>query len=103
LHAFFPQTKDRGEKAQGEMLELRRLSELIADKYHVHNLELCSTHFESTQGSYLRDLQVRLKKAHVRVINMPVDYPHERAVTNFQPRRLLGHQPARSGECLIPV
>jgi Xylose isomerase-like TIM barrel len=77
LHAFFPQTKDFGEKAQGEMLDLRKFPELIADKYHVHNLELCSTHFESTEPSYLSDVKESLKKAYARVINMPVDYPHD--------------------------
>jgi hypothetical protein len=77
LHAFFPQTKEVGVKVEGETLELRRFPELVADKYHVHNLELCSAHFESTDPSYLRDLKERLHKAHSRVINMPVDYPHD--------------------------
>jgi len=77
LHAFFPQTKAEGIKGVGEMLDLRKFPELIADKYHVHNLELCSVHFESTTPSYLRDLKENLKKAHARIINMPVDYPHD--------------------------
>lgn len=77
LHAFFPQTRDFGEKVQGEMLDLRKFPELIADKYHVHNLELCSVHFESTEPSYLNDLKENLQKAHARVINLPVDYPHD--------------------------
>ncbi len=77
LHAFFPQTKDMGSKVQGEMLDLRKFPELIADRYHIHNLELCSAHFESTEPSYLRDLKESLQKAHARVINMPVDYPHD--------------------------
>jgi sugar phosphate isomerase/epimerase len=75
LHAFFPQTKEKG--VSGEPLELRGFPELIADRYHVHNLELCSTHFESTDASYLRDLKASLAKAHARVVNMPVDYPHD--------------------------
>jgi len=77
LHAFFPQTKEEGFSAQGKMLDLRSFPELVADRYHVHNLELCSVHFESTDASYLRDLKERLSKAHARVINMPVDYPHD--------------------------
>ncbi|MGA2983562.1 MAG: TIM barrel protein [Terriglobia bacterium] len=77
LHAFFPQTKEVGEKVQGETLDLRKFPELIADKYHVHNLELCSVHFESTEPSYLNEVKESLKKAHARVINMPVDYPHD--------------------------
>ena len=77
LHAFFPQTKDVGEKVQGSMIDLRQFPELVADKYHVHNLELCSVHFESTQPSYLDEVKKSLQKAHARVINMPVDYPHD--------------------------
>jgi hypothetical protein len=77
LHAFFPQTKEVGFGAPGEMLDLRRFPELVADKYHVHNLELCSVHFDSTDASYLRDLKERLRKARARVVNMPVDYPHD--------------------------
>jgi hypothetical protein len=77
LHAFFPQTKEEGPSAPGKMLDLRVFPELVADRYHVHNLELCSVHFESTDASYLRDLKEKLKAAHARVINMPVDYPHD--------------------------
>lgn len=85
LHAFFPRTRERtasnpGEldvQAQAETLDLRKFPELIADRYHVHNLELCSSHFESTEASYLSDLKENLRKAHARVINMPVDYPHD--------------------------
>jgi hypothetical protein len=77
LHAFFPQTKEVGANVQGEMLDLRKFPELMADKYHVHNLELCSVHFESTEPSYLNEMKDSLKKAHARVINMPVDYPHD--------------------------
>jgi len=77
LHAFFPQTKEEGLAGPGKMLDLRAFPELVADRYHVHNLELCSVHFESTEASYLRDLQEKLAKAHARVVNMPVDYPHD--------------------------
>ena len=77
MHNLFPQTKEHGAKVEGAMLDLRKFPELIADRFHVHNLELCSTHFESTESSYLNDLKANLQKAHARVINMPVDYPHD--------------------------
>lgn len=77
LHAFFPQTKGLGSHIPGDMLDLRKFPALIADQYHVHNLELCSVHFESTEPSYLSDLKENLKKARARVINIPVDYPHD--------------------------
>ncbi|HXY41044.1 MAG TPA: TIM barrel protein [Vicinamibacteria bacterium] len=75
LHAFFPQTKEK--ELSGEPIDLRRFPELVADRYHVHNLELCSVHFESTGAAYLRELKDSLARAHARVVNMPVDYEHD--------------------------
>lgn len=75
LHAYFPKTRPKDFKWPGKMLDLREFPELIADKYHIHNLELCNTHFESTEPSYLQDLKAAIQKAHSRVTNMPVDYP----------------------------
>ena len=75
LHAFFPQTKEKD--VSGEPLELRRFPELVADRYHVHNLELCSVHFESTSAAYLREIKEKLARAQARVVNMPVDYEHD--------------------------
>jgi hypothetical protein len=77
LHTLFPQTKEKDAPPPDEMLDLRKFPELVADRFHIHNLELCSVHFESTEQSYLNDLKANLQKAHSRVINMPVDYPHD--------------------------
>jgi sugar phosphate isomerase/epimerase len=76
-HAYFPQTRPKNFKWPGKMLDLREYPELLADKYHVHNFELCNAHFESTAPSYLSDLKAAVKKAHGRVTNMPVDYPND--------------------------
>jgi Xylose isomerase-like TIM barrel len=77
LHTLFPQTKEKDAPPAAEMLDLRKFPELVADRFHIHNLELCSVHFESTEPSYLNDLKANLQRAHSRVINMPVDYPHD--------------------------
>ena len=61
-------------KWPGNMLDLREYPELLADKFHVHNFELCNSHFESTSPAYLKDLKAAVAKAHGRVTNMPVDY-----------------------------
>ena len=74
FHSYFPQTREKDFKWPGKMLDLREFPALIADKYHVHGLELCSAHFESTQPSYIKDIKAALTKSHSRVINMPVDY-----------------------------
>jgi len=74
FHSYFPQTREKDFKWPGKILDLREFPELIADKYHVHSLELCNAHFESTDPSYINDIKAALAKAHSRVVNMPVDY-----------------------------
>ena len=48
--------------------------EMIADRYHVHNLEIVSPHFESSEPSYIRELKARLERAHSHLVNIPIDY-----------------------------
>jgi hypothetical protein len=74
LHGYFLQTRPKDFKWPGNMLDLRQYPELIADKYHVHNFELVSTHFESTSPAYIHDLKAAVAKARGRVTNLPVDY-----------------------------
>lgn len=75
LHDYFPKTRSKDFKWPGKMLDLREFPELAADRYHVFNFELCNTHFESTEPSYIKDLKRAVEKVHGRVSNMPVDYP----------------------------
>jgi sugar phosphate isomerase/epimerase len=74
LHNYFPKTRDRDFQGTGKMLDLREYPGLIVDQYKVHNFELCNTHFDSTEPSYLKDLKAAVEKVHGRVVNMPVDY-----------------------------
>ncbi len=73
-HGFFPRTRPKDFKWPGEMLDLRRYPELLVDRYKVHNFELCNTHFESSEPSYVRDLKAAIRKVHGTVFSMPVDY-----------------------------
>ena len=75
FHSYFHQTREREFKWPGKLLDLREFPELVADRYHIERLELCSVHFESTEPSYINDVKAALAKAHSRVVNMPVDYP----------------------------
>jgi len=75
LHGYFAKTRPKNFKWPGKMLDLREYPELIADRYHVHGLELCNAHFESTEPSYLKDLKAAIDKVHGRVVSMPVDFP----------------------------
>jgi sugar phosphate isomerase/epimerase len=74
LHAYFPKTRPQDFKWPGKLLDLREYAELMADRYHIHNLELCNSHFESTEASYIKDLKASIQRTHSRVTNMPVDY-----------------------------
>ncbi len=48
--------------------------EMVADRYHVHNVEMVYPHFGSSEPSYFAEFKNRLQKAHSRVVNIPIDY-----------------------------
>lgn len=73
-HGYFEKTRPKNFKWPGKTLDLREYPEIIADKYHVHNFELCNSHFESTSPAYIHDLKLAVEKARGRVTNVPVDY-----------------------------
>jgi sugar phosphate isomerase/epimerase len=72
-HNYFARTRDKETAATGKTFDLRQYPVMIADQYHLHNFELCSTHFESTDASYISDLKAAVEKAHGQITNMPVD------------------------------
>jgi sugar phosphate isomerase/epimerase len=74
FHNFFTATHDEhAEPSSGKPWDLRDFPEMIADRYHVHSLEMVAPHFESMEASYLRDLKGRLERAHSQLVNIPVD------------------------------
>ncbi|HSB76468.1 MAG TPA: TIM barrel protein [Terriglobales bacterium] len=75
FHNYFSSTREKDFQLPGEMLKLVDFPEMVADRYHVHNMEFVAPHFESTSPSYLQELKVRVAKAHSRVVNIPVDIP----------------------------
>jgi sugar phosphate isomerase/epimerase len=46
---------------------------MIADRYHVHRLEMVAPHFESMKPAYVREVKSRLDRAHSHLVNIPVD------------------------------
>ena len=74
FHNLFTATHDKKAPPLDKPLKALDFPEMIADRYHVHNLEIVSPHFESSEPSYLRELKVRLERAHSRLVNIPVDY-----------------------------
>lgn len=57
----------------GEKFTLLDFPAVVADRYRIHNLEVVTGHFLSTEAGYLRELKSRLARAKSRMINMPLD------------------------------
>lgn len=70
FHTLF----EKPSAATGKKMEALEFPEMIADRYHVHNVEMVLPHFASTDASYVSEFKSRLAKAHSKVINIPVDY-----------------------------
>ncbi len=73
LHNYFQSTREKEFNLPGPMLALLDFPELIVNKYKVHHFEFCSTHFASTEPSYLEEIKRRLLRTRSTVVNMPVD------------------------------
>jgi len=73
FHNFFSTTRDdNAPPLSGQPWDAREFPGMIADHYHVHEMEIVAPHI-STQPSYIRDLKVRLERAHSHLVNIPVD------------------------------
>ena len=77
LHAFFPQTKEAGLGVKGEALELRRFPELVADRLPRSQPGAVQRALRFHRRLVPARVKESLTKAHARVVNMPVDYPHD--------------------------
>ena len=74
FHNFFTTTRDEGLPAlAGKPWDVLDYPEMIADRYHVHEMEIVAPHFASMEPSYIREVKSRLERAHSRVVNIPVD------------------------------
>jgi sugar phosphate isomerase/epimerase len=74
FHNLFTATRDRKAPAPDKPLDILDFPEMIADRYHVHNLEIVSPHFASREPAYIRDVKKRLERAHSRLVNIPLDF-----------------------------
>jgi len=73
FHNFFTPTRDDNvPPLSGKPMDARDFPEMIADRYHVHEMEIVAPHI-SKEPSYLRDLKARLERAHSHLVNIPVD------------------------------
>ena len=56
------------------LMDVRDFPEMIADRYHVHNVEMVLPHFGAAEPSLIRDFKARLAKVRSRLVNMPLDF-----------------------------
>lgn len=73
LHNYFRATRRKDFNLPGPMLALLDFPELIAERYKVHHFEFCTTHFASTEPTYLQEIKYALLHASSTLVNMPVD------------------------------
>jgi sugar phosphate isomerase/epimerase len=71
FHTLFERDKDNPSKT---LMDVRDFPEMVADRYHVHNVEIILPHFREAEPSLVRDFRTRLDKAHSRLVNMPLDF-----------------------------
>ena len=75
LHNYFRATRETDFSLPGPMLALLDFPEMIAEKYSVRHLEVCATHFPSTETAYLHELKFALLHARATIVNLIVDIP----------------------------
>jgi hypothetical protein len=56
-------------------VELMDIGEICADRFKVHQVELQSNYFASTEMSYLKDLKTRLDKTKTRIVQINLELP----------------------------
>src|SRR5258708_2227184 len=73
FHNLFTPTHDKdAAPISGTPMDARDFPDMIADRYHVHEMEIVAPHI-SPEPSYIRDLKARLDRAHSHLVNIPVD------------------------------
>jgi sugar phosphate isomerase/epimerase len=73
FHNLFTATHDKdAPPISGKPMDARDFPDMIADRYHVHEMEIVAPHI-SPEPSYIRDLKARLDRAHSHLVNIPVD------------------------------
>ena len=74
FHNFFIATRDdNAPPLTGKPWDLLDYPEMIADHYHIHEMEMVAPHFASTEPSYIKEVKSHLERAHSHLVNIPVD------------------------------
>jgi len=70
--AWFDQTRPKDRPA-ARSLKLLEVPDYFASRFHCHNLEFWSKHFESQTPSYLADLKRKVRAAKSNLIDIQID------------------------------
>ena len=68
-----PEIWDRSKRVAPEKLDMMDLPDAVADRLHLHNLEVCNFNLLSMEPSYIREFKERLHKAKSRVVDLVVE------------------------------
>jgi sugar phosphate isomerase/epimerase len=71
FHTSFERDANNPAKVLMDVLDF---PEMIADRYHVHNVEIVLPHFVDPGNGRIAEFKKRLDKARSRVVNMPLDF-----------------------------
>jgi hypothetical protein len=55
-------------------LDLMDIGQVCADRFHIHNVELQSNYFPSTEMSWLRDFKARMNKTNTRIVQINLEF-----------------------------
>jgi hypothetical protein len=67
------EVRDWSHEATPKQLDIMDFPEMMADRYHIHHVDVLNINFLSMEPSYCRKFSGRLKKAKSKIANMPVE------------------------------
>jgi hypothetical protein len=67
------EVRDWSHGATPKQLDIMDFPEMMADRYHIHNVDVLNINFLSMEPSYCRKFSGRLKEAKSKMVNMPVE------------------------------
>ena len=70
--AVMTEVRDWSHQATPKQLDIMDYPEMLADRYHIHNVDVLNINFLSMESSYYRKFSERLKEAKSKMVNMPV-------------------------------
>jgi hypothetical protein len=70
---FLPEIWDRSQPVAPKELDMMDLPDAVADRLHLHNLEVCNINLLSMEPSYIGNFKQRLEKAKSKVVDFVVE------------------------------